>query len=40
LTAESEYIRSQPIAQWKKTQRPSLHKRPAIFLLGRPHRTL
>ena len=40
LTAPSEYIKSQSIAQWRKGARPSLHKRPAIFLLGRPHRTL
>jgi 16S rRNA (cytidine1402-2'-O)-methyltransferase len=40
LTAESEYILSQSIAQWRKSARPSLHKRPAIFLLGRPHRRI
>lgn len=41
LTAESEYIRSQAIQDWKKDKhRPSLHKRPAIFLLGRSNRMM
>lgn len=34
ITMETEMIRSQPISRWKKNK-PSLHKRPAIFLLGR-----
>lgn len=33
LTLESEYIRTMTIQAWKK-EKPSLHKRPAIFLLG------
>lgn len=32
LTAPTEYIRTQTIAQWKKNT-PDFHKRPAIFLL-------
>jgi 16S rRNA (cytidine1402-2'-O)-methyltransferase len=34
LTLESEYIRTRSIAAWKK-DRPTLHRRPAIFLLGK-----
>ena len=34
LTTKSEYIRTQSIGSWKK-KFPSLHKRPAIFLLGK-----
>ena len=34
LTMGTEYIRTQPISGWKKSK-PGLHKRPAIFLLGR-----
>jgi 16S rRNA (cytidine1402-2'-O)-methyltransferase len=33
LTLETEWIRSLPISEWKK-QKPDLHKRPAVFLLG------
>lgn len=33
LTLPSQYIKSQTIEKWKKETRPSLHKRPAIFLL-------
>lgn len=33
ISLESEYIRTFRIAEWKK-QKPALHKRPAIFLLG------
>ncbi len=32
ITLESEYIKTQSVAQWKKGL-PELHKRPAIFLL-------
>lgn len=35
LTLESEYIRVQPAAAWKKTP-PELDRRPAIFLLYHP----
>ena len=34
LTLESEYIVTKIIAEWKKTNIPNLHKRPAIFLIG------
>jgi len=33
LTLETEWIRSIPVSEWKK-QKPDLHKRPAVFLLG------
>ncbi|HSV87034.1 MAG TPA: SAM-dependent methyltransferase [Bacteroidales bacterium] len=34
LTLETEFVKSQPIAQWKKNM-PDLHKRTSIFLLYR-----
>lgn len=34
LTMESEYIRTKSVGDWKKEKKPSLHKRPVIFLLG------
>lgn len=34
LTLETEYIRTQTIAAWKKSK-PDIQKRPAIFVLGR-----
>jgi 16S rRNA (cytidine1402-2'-O)-methyltransferase len=33
LTLETEWIRSMPLNEWKR-QKPELHKRPAVFLLG------
>lgn len=33
LTLETEWIRSMPLNDWKR-QKPELHKRPAVFLLG------
>jgi 16S rRNA (cytidine1402-2'-O)-methyltransferase len=33
VSLESELIRSQRIADWKKTPRPDLHKQPTVFLL-------
>lgn len=33
LTIKTEFIKTMPIHQWKK-QKPNLHKRPTIFLLG------
>lgn len=33
LTLPTAYIRTLPIAKWKKTQIPDLHKQPAIFLI-------
>jgi len=33
LTLETEYIKTQPIAAWKKSK-PDIQKRPAIFVLG------
>ncbi len=35
LTLPSEYVRTLPIASWRKTQIPNLDKQPAIFLLGK-----
>ena len=35
LTLDSEEIVSRPIGEWVKAPRPSLAKRPAVFLLGR-----
>jgi len=34
ITMDSEYIKTKAIAAWKNEERPSLHKRPVIFLLG------
>lgn len=34
ITAPNEFIRSQSIKAWKKSV-PDLHKRPAVFILGR-----
>jgi len=34
ITLESEYIRTRSIGSWRK-KIPSLHKRPAVFLLGK-----
>lgn len=33
LTAETEYVRTLPIATWKQETLPELHKRPAVFCL-------
>jgi 16S rRNA (cytidine1402-2'-O)-methyltransferase len=35
LTLPTEYIRTLPVAKWRKTKIPDLHKRPAIFLMGK-----
>lgn len=34
LTLASEWIRSMTIAEWRTAERPQLHKRPCLFLLG------
>lgn len=34
INAETEYIRTMPLSQWKKEDLAQFHKRPAIFLLG------
>lgn len=34
LTMDTEYIRTLSIGEWEKLEKPSFHKRPAIFLLG------
>ena len=34
VTGDGEFIRTMPVAQWRK-QKPDLHKIPTIFLLGR-----
>lgn len=34
LTLETEYVMTKKISDWRKTEIPDLHKRPAIFLLG------
>lgn len=33
LTLESEVVRTQSIAEWKKSAAPELHKQPTVFLL-------
>lgn len=35
LTANSEWVRTLPIAEWKEKE-PDFHKKPAIFLMGIP----
>lgn len=34
ITLDSEYIQTRPVSEWRNN-RPSLHKRPSIFLLGK-----
>ena len=34
ITANNEMIKTLPLAEWKK-QKPDLHKKPAIFILGK-----
>lgn len=34
ITLDSEFIKTQAVSNWKK-KKPSLHKRPVIFLLGK-----
>ncbi len=34
ITGEDEFIRTQPIQEWKKKGLPDLHKQPVIFLIG------
>lgn len=36
LTAPEEWIRTRSVAQWKTSQKPDLHKRPAVFCIGAP----
>lgn len=33
ITAETEFIKTKTVKEWKKQQLPNLHKRPCIFLL-------
>lgn len=33
ITLDSEWIRTMPVGEWKK-EKPDLHKRPAVFLVG------
>jgi len=35
ISLETEYIKSQSISKWRKDTIPDLHKRPAIFLIGK-----
>jgi len=35
ITGKDEYIQSKSIQLWRKTTLPELHKRPAIFILGK-----
>ncbi|MEM8907824.1 MAG: SAM-dependent methyltransferase [Bacteroidota bacterium] len=37
LTLPSQYILTQRVEQWRRTQLPDLHKRPTIFLLDASH---
>ena len=32
ITAEDEYIKTLTVAEWRKIEKPTLHKKPAIFL--------
>lgn len=34
LTAETEYLVTRPVADWRKAEPPALHKRPAVFVFG------
>ena len=34
LTTITEYVRTLPVAQWKKMSLPDLHKRPSVFLIS------
>jgi 16S rRNA (cytidine1402-2'-O)-methyltransferase len=34
LTSPDAWVRSQPISKWRKTEIPSLHKRPAVFCMS------
>lgn len=36
LTLESEFVETKKIGEWQKTDLPDFHKRPAIFLIGKP----
>ena len=35
ITSVDEYIRTDTVAGWRKSPPPTLHKRPAIFIIGR-----
>lgn len=35
ITLENEYIVTKSIRDWKKTERPNIHKQPALFILQR-----
>jgi 16S rRNA (cytidine1402-2'-O)-methyltransferase len=34
LTSPNSLVKTQSIAQWKKDEKPNLHKRPCIFIVG------
>ena len=34
ITQPTEYLRTLTVAEWKKTKRPDLHKRPCMFIIG------
>jgi len=34
LTMESEFVNTLPVSEWKK-KKPELHKRPAVFIIGK-----
>ena len=34
ISAQSEYILTQDVASWRKSQMPEMNKRPAIFIIG------
>lgn len=36
ITAPTEYIKTLPVKAWKAASLPALHKRPALFLMGKP----
>ena len=35
LTLKTQYVKTLPIARWREYPPPDLHKRPAVFLIGR-----
>lgn len=34
LTLPTQYVRSLPVENWRRTPPPDLHKRPAVFIIG------
>lgn len=34
LTSPTQYVRTQRVVDWRRTQLPDLQRRPAIFIIG------